>query len=123
MFRYFVITSALFASLGWHSECYAQTKLAQAGDAKTYTGSIARLLDMAGEDSNVSGHWKNFEDVSGTPAEEVYQSTTEWKMQKENSKPLEKKQFNSTLEDVAEHLQDIKPTNARRQREHAADHF
>ncbi len=56
-----------------------------AEDQKTFTGSIERLLDMAGQDSSKSEHWKEFEDVSGTPAEENYHSTIRWKMEKENT--------------------------------------
>ncbi len=93
-------------------------------DQKTFTGSIERLLDMAGQDSSKSEHWKDFEDVSGTPAEEHYHSTMRWKMEKENKKPIpRRKPFDSTLESVAEHLQRIKPTKARQRREKLQNHF
>lgn len=93
-------------------------------DQKTFTGSIERLLDMAGKDSSTSEHWKDFEDISGTPAEENYHSTMRWKMEKENRKPIpRRKSFESTLDSVAEHLQRIKPTKARQRREKLQDHF
>ncbi|MCB0324879.1 MAG: hypothetical protein KDD69_14955 [Bdellovibrionales bacterium] len=102
----------------------AEARTRELDEAQTFTGSIERLMKMAGEDTTDPGHWSEFENVKGTPVEERYHTSYEWRMRKELAEPLpERRHFGSSLEDIEKELDVLRPTEKRRQREHMMEHY
>jgi hypothetical protein len=83
-------------------------------EGKTFTGSIERLLDLAGEKKTAtSKQWGGFE--KNDPAvQQKYDSLFEWRMKEEAKKPLPARPaYKSDITRLQKDLEEIRPTNKR----------
>lgn len=75
----------------------------------TFSGPIKRLLKNAGEDSDNSGHWDDFEAVDETIPEEAYLNSQERIMREVNRQPLRRaKPFGDKLGQIENDIQSLR---------------
>jgi hypothetical protein len=83
-------------------------------EGKTFSGSIERLLDLAGEKKTATTkQWGTFEKNDPT-SRENYDSLSEWRMKEEARKPLPSRPaYKSDISGLQKVLEEIRPTNKR----------
>ena len=85
-------------------------------EGKTFSGSVERLLNMAGEQkvaASKSPLWSNFPKQDGN-SKEVYDSLFEWRMKQEARKPLPAKpEYHGDLDSLKKDLESIHPMSKR----------